>query len=108
MSTTTSYAQLQSLVALTPMTSQKSAQGGSAGSGGSAWFEAMAQAWGQALDNQAGLIEQKSAALTNGNDTPSAVTELTTQSLKMSFLSSSSHTAISTVGSALESLARKQ
>ena len=103
--TTTPYVQLQSMVAITPMSSQKSAQGGSAGS---AWFEAMAQAWGQALDQQASLIEQKSAALSGGNDTPSAVTDLTTQSLKMSFLSNSSHTAISTVGSALESLARKQ
>jgi hypothetical protein len=36
------------------------------------------------------------------------VTELTAMSLKMSFLASSSHTAVSTVGSALETMARKQ
>jgi hypothetical protein len=92
-----------SLVAATPMTQDKKST-----SGGTAWFEAMAQAWGQALDNQAGLIQQKSDALAGGNDTPSAVTELTTESLRMSFLSSSSHTAISTVGQALETMARKQ
>ena len=77
------------------------------GSGGS-WFEAMADAWGQALDKQAGDIETASNAMNSGGDTPSAVTELTAMSLKMSFLASSSHTAVSTVGSALETMARKQ
>ena len=91
-----------SLVAATPMTQNKSSQGGST------WFEAMAQAWGEALDNQANLITQKSDALSGGNDSPSAITELTTESLRMSFLSNSSHTAISSVGQALETVARKQ
>lgn len=75
---------------------------------GGSWFEAMADAWGQALDKQAGDIETASNAMNNGGDTPSAVTELTAMSLKMSFLASSSHTAVSTVGSALETMARKQ
>ena len=81
--------------------------GGKTTSGGS-WFEAMADAWGKALDKQAGDIETASNAMNNGGDTPSAVTELTAMSLKMSFLASSSHTAVSTVGSALETMARKQ
>jgi hypothetical protein len=97
------YVNPLALVAATPMTSNKNSNGN-----GTAWFEAMAQAWGQALDNQAGIIQQKSDALTGGNDTPSAVTELTTESLRMSFLSNSSHTSISTVGQALETMARKQ
>jgi hypothetical protein len=80
---------------------------GSKSSGGS-WFEAMADAWGQALDRQAGDIEAKSAAMSTGGDKPADVTELTAMSLKMSFLSNSSHTAIATVGSALETMARKQ
>ena len=75
---------------------------------GGSWFEAMADAWGKALDKQAGDIETASNAMNNGGDTPSAVTELTAMSLKMSFLASSSHTAVSTVGSALETMARKQ
>lgn len=82
--------------------------GSTHGSGSGSWFEAMATAWGQALDKQAGDIEAKSATLSNGGDNPSAVTELTAMSLKMSFLSSSSHTAISSIGSALETMARKQ
>ena len=92
-----------SLVAATPMTSDKKTN-----ASGTAWFEAMAQAWGQALDNQAGLIQQKSDAIAGGNDTPSAVTELTTEALRMSFLANSSQTSISTVGQALETMARKQ
>jgi hypothetical protein len=92
-----------SLVAASPMTQQKSTQGG-----GGTWFEAMANAWGQALDKQASVIEQQSDAISGGNDTPAAITELTAQSLKMSFLANSSHSSISAVGQALETMARKQ
>jgi len=99
------YVNPLSLVAAPPMTTNKNSN---TSGNGTAWFEAMAQAWGQALDNQAGLIQQKSDAIAGGNDTPSAVTELTTESLRMSFLSNSSHTSISTVGQALETMARKQ
>ena len=87
--------------AAAPMTQQKNPQG-------TTWFEALAEAWGQALDRQADQIQQKSDALTGGDDSPSALTALTTESLKMSFLSNSSHTSISTVGQALETMARKQ
>lgn len=76
--------------------------------GGSTWFEAMAEAWGQALDNQANSIQQRSDAISNGADTPSEITELTAESLKMGFLSNSAHSSISAVGQALETMARKQ
>jgi hypothetical protein len=87
------------------------------GSGKKSWFEAMADAWGKALDTQAERIRVKSEEIGNAEDTtnvdqakdsPQDITELTAMSLKMSFLSSSSHTAISSVGSALETMARKQ
>ncbi|HSI60072.1 MAG TPA: hypothetical protein VLA16_21120 [Ideonella sp.] len=84
---------------------------GAAGTGtssGDSWFEAMADAWGKALDEQAVAIEEKSAGMTGNGDMPADVTELTAMSLKMSFLASSSHTAISSVGAALETMARKQ
>jgi hypothetical protein len=84
---------------------QKSANNSSDGS----WFEAMAEAWGQALDRQANRIETLSTEVGDqGNETPSAITRLTAESLKMSFLSNSSHTAISSMGSSLETMARKQ
>ena len=91
---------LASMMAAAPMTQQKSGKG--------TWFEAMAQAWGQTLDAQASRIEQQSQVVSGGDDSPAAITELSTQSLKMSFLSNSSHTAISSVGQALETMARKQ
>ena len=96
-----SYTNPLAAIAAAPMTQQKNAKG-------TTWFEAMADAWGQALDRQAGQIQQQSDVIAGGDDTPAAVTELTAQSLKMSFLSSSSHTAISTVGQALDTMARKQ
>lgn len=83
-------------------------QGSNNGKGGT-WFEAMARAWGEALDNQANIIQQESDQLNNqGTDMPSAITELTAQSQKMGFLSNSSHSAISSVGEALSTMARKQ
>ena len=93
-------------LAMTPLTSQQS--GGTNGKGGT-WFEAMARAWGEALDKQANTIQQQSDALSNGgSDSPSAITELTAQAQKMGFLSNSSHSAISSVGEALSTMARKQ
>lgn len=103
--TTPTIQQQLSMIAATPMTQDKRT---SANGQGTAWFEAMAKAWGNALDNQANTIQQKSDSVTGGNDTPGAITELSAESLKMSFLANSSHTSISSVGSALETLARKQ
>jgi len=99
------YSNQMAFLASVPMTQQK--RTASSSSGGT-FFEAMAQAWGEALDRQANNIVQKSDALTAGDDSPAAVTALTTEALKMSFLSNSSHTSISTVGQALETMARKQ
>ena len=72
------------------------------------WFEAMAEAWGEVLDKQAGKIEDLAGKISGGDDQPATVTQLTAESLKMGFLSNSSHTALSSVGSALETMARKQ
>lgn len=92
---------LQVQIAASPLPQTTKGKGG--------MFEALAQAWAQALDKQAATIQEKSDAInTAGNDTPSAITELTAESLRMSFLSNSSHTSISTVGQALETMARKQ
>lgn len=72
------------------------------------WFEAFAGAWGKALDNQAAAIEQRSDLIANeGGDTPSQITQLTAESMKMSFLSQSSHSSLDSVSKALETMARK-
>lgn len=74
---------------------------------GSNWFEAFASAWGNALDNQASKIEARADQLDAGNDAPSIITQLTAESMRMSFLSNSSHTALDSVSKALETMARK-
>lgn len=81
-------------------------RGGRAGEG--SWFEVMADAWGQALDNQANDIVTRSESLTTGNESPREITLLTAESLRMQFLSNSSHTALTSMGTALETMARKQ
>lgn len=72
------------------------------------WFEAMAEAWGQTLDAKAGEIEAQADKISAGDDRPAAITQLSTLSLQMGFLSNSSHTSLSAVGTALETMARKQ
>jgi len=94
-----------STIAAAPMTTTKS---GTSTAGGS-WLDALAQAWGDALDRQADVIQQKSDAINNGGtDNPSAITALSAESLKMSFLSDNSHTSLTSVGEALDTMARKQ
>jgi hypothetical protein len=94
-------------LALVPITQSKPS--GSSTSGGSnSFFEAMARAWGDALDKQANRITEQSDRVSAGDDTPGAITELSAQSLKMGFLSNSAHSATSSVSSALETIARKQ
>jgi len=72
------------------------------------WFEAMAEAWGEALNDQADKIVEMSDGLVEGVEMPKEVSLLTAASLRMQFLSNSSHTAITAVGSSLETMARKQ
>lgn len=72
------------------------------------WFEAMAKAWGNALDAQASRIADMSNALNEGGDQPSTVTLITAEAMRMQFLSNSAHTSNNSVGQALETLGRKQ
>lgn len=74
---------------------------------GSNWFEAFAEAWGNALDNQANTISEMSETLTAGGDKPSDITKLTAESMRMSFMANSSHTSLDSISKALETMARK-
>ncbi|MAM87961.1 hypothetical protein [Allohahella sp. A8] len=72
------------------------------------WYEAMAKAWGQTLDGQANRITELSDKVgTAGHDNPQTITMLTAASMKMQFLSSNASTSTTSVGQALETLARK-
>jgi hypothetical protein len=92
-------------IAMTPMTGSRMRQEGSPAN----WFEAFASAWGKALDTQAAAVEQRSDIVANSSgDNPSQITQLTAESMKMSFLANSSQTSIDSVSKALETMARKQ
>jgi len=94
-------AQLQALAG-SPMTTERPK-----GSGGESWYEAMATAWGQTLDHQANTIGTMSDNLGAGNESPSEITKLTAESMRMGFLSNSSASSLDSVGKALEVMARK-
>jgi len=89
-------------IALAPMTGNLGSK-----SSPNSWFEALSQAWGQTLDNEASIIQTKANTISGGLDNPSQIVGLTAESLKMSFLSNSSSSSIDSVGKALETMARK-
>jgi len=73
------------------------------------WYEAMARAWGQALNEQAQVITQLSDQVANaGNDQPSQITQLTAESMRFSYIATNASTATTSVGEALQTLGRKQ
>ncbi len=92
-------------LAATPLTGSRMGRNSDAAS---TWFEALSNAWGATLDNQAARIEQMSDSVGNlGQDNPSQITKLTAESLRMSFMANSSSSSIDSVGKALETMARK-
>jgi hypothetical protein len=101
MTTPVSQAQLNQLVLSSNLNPPGSTTSGN-------FFAALAKAWGDALDKQARVIEDKSAALNqDNNDTPGAMTELTAESAKISFMANSSHTSMTESAEALKAVAQK-
>ncbi|WP_189644778.1 hypothetical protein [Luteimonas gilva] len=85
--------------------------GGSSGGGGgsaSSWYAAMARAWGSTLDSQAARITQLSDQVSGGQDQPSVMIQLTSESLRMQFMSNNAATSQNAVGQALETLGKRQ
>ncbi len=91
------------MMAVSPMTSAQSRGGKS-----SSWFEVMAEAWGKTLDAKANEIETAADELAGGNDKPAHITKMTALAQQMGFMSNSAHTSLQSVGTALETMARKQ
>lgn len=79
------------------------------GKGGDSWYAAMAAALGENLDKQATEITRLSELVSkpDAKDNPSTMTDLTTASQRMGFITNSSMTAINSVGEALSTAARK-
>lgn len=72
------------------------------------WYEAMASAWGNVLDQQAQTVTNLSSEVAvGGKDNPATMTLLSAESMRMQFLSQNASTSMSSVGQALETLARK-
>ena len=80
--------------------SSMSSSGASASPGElNSWYEAMARAWGSALDSQAGRIAQMSSQVSEaGQDQPSTMTVLTAESMRMQFMSQNASTSMTSVG----------
>ena len=87
-----------SLLATAPLAMKKDDKAGS-------WYQA--EAWGQTLDKQAGSLETLAERISGGDDQPSTLTIMSAESMKMSFLANSSHTALSSTGEALKTMAQK-
>lgn len=112
-----------------PKSKGQSAEGG----GGGSWFEALAESWGQAMDKQAAKIVTLSNELKGLNDTikagtgpaaeegakeladlvgktdqPSVLIQLTAESQRFGFMSTSANTSMSSVAQGQEKLASKQ
>ena len=94
-------ANLMTAMAVTPATQNRQSRPTS-------WFEVMAEAWGKTLDAKASEIESAADDLAGGNDKPAHITKMTALAQQMGFMSNSAHTSLQSVGTALETMARKQ
>ena len=94
-------ANLMTAMAVTPATQNRQSRPTS-------WFEVMAEAWGKTLDAKASEIESAADDLAGGNDTPAHITQMTALAQQMGFMTNSAHTSLQSVGTALETMARKQ
>ncbi len=81
----------------------------SKGPGSGNWYEALAEAWGQVLDKNAGEIVAASNQIGNeGMNNPSAMIKASALAQEFGFTSNMAATANSSVGNGLESVSKKQ
>ncbi|QTD45500.1 hypothetical protein [Ottowia testudinis] len=93
-------------LAMMAVSSMPNAQGKNGKS--ASWYEVMAEAWGKTLNAKATEIETAADELAGGNDKPAHITKMTALAQQMGFMSNSAHTSLQSVGTALETMARKQ
>jgi hypothetical protein len=77
--------------------------------GAGSWYEALAQALGQALDAQAAKVEALASQITDANakDKPSTLTQLQSESQRLSFMMNTVDQILKTIGEALAAIAKK-
>lgn len=93
------------VLALGASPTPSSGKGRSGGTG--SWFQAVAEAWGQTLDNQAQRITTLSDNIGEGDEKPSQLAQLSAESMRMNFMANSENTSVSSIGQSLETMARK-
>lgn len=97
------------LTTLVSQTNMGSLSGGPSASDQGNWFQALARAWGCALDTQAANLTNLSNQVGAGNnDNPSTLAQLTATSLQFQFESTGASTSINGTGDGLATLARKE
>lgn len=94
------------VLALGPSPTPSNGKGRTSGGAGS-WFEAVAEAWGSTLDNEAQKITSMSDQIGDGNEQPSQLAMLSAESMRMNFMANSEQTSTSSIGQSLETMARK-
>lgn len=87
-------------IALAPAAAEANKKSGS-------WFQAMADAWGKTLDEQANTIQDLSTRVSAGEDKASNLSAMSVETLRFGYLTTSSHTAITSAGEGLKSMASK-
>lgn len=92
-----------------PSSSGSAVTAGDTSTSSDSWFEAIARAWANALDNEAqkltGLSDQLNSS---GTDQPSIETMLSAESQRMNFLANAEANSVTSLGGALQTMARKQ
>lgn len=72
------------------------------------WFEAMAKAWGKAMDQKAAEIVSMSSSVSQGGDNqPSEIVQLQAKAQEFGFLSQSEASSVNAVGDGQQAMARK-
>ncbi len=92
-----------------PTSSSSDASTSTSSASSDSWFEAIARAWGSALDDQAQKLTDLSSQIqSGGSDKPSLETQLAAELQRMNFLANAEANSVNSLGQALQTMARKQ
>jgi hypothetical protein len=105
---TTNNSALTTLITQTNLGSLAGRPGSASASDQGNWLQALANAWGSALDSQAANLTDLSSQLNNGSAQPSTLAQLTAASLTFQFESTGASASINASGDGLNTLARKE
>ncbi len=76
--------------------------------GSSSWFQAVSSAFGRVLDAKAQDLQAKAEAMGNGDNDPSALTNLTAASMEFSFNANGCHAVLTSLNEGVSKMSQKQ